>query len=99
MKFYLYLFIHLFSGVYDTAKIKGRQALLRYRANKIADHEELYHIHFRPKEPQPKYVYYVGEWYKSIRKFDKVAIYKDFEEKSASLDHIFKETDYDKVSI
>jgi hypothetical protein len=85
--------------VYEDVANKGRQALLRYRANKIADHEALYHIHFRPKEPDPKYVYYIGEWYKSIRTYDKVAIYKDFEERSTITKHHLKESDYDKFSI
>jgi hypothetical protein len=85
--------------VYEDVATKGRQALLRYRANTIADHEALYHIHFRPREPQPKYVYYIGEWYKSIRTYDKVAIYKDFEKKSTTTKHNFKESDYDKFSI
>src|SRR5436190_15082348 len=98
------LILSFFSGVYGDAATKGRQALLRYRANQIADYEALHHIHFRYQEPDPKNIYYIGqsknfvEWYKN-RKNDQGAIYKDFEEKSASLDHIFKETDYDKVSI
>ena len=37
--------------------------------------------------------------YKSIRTYDKVAIYKDFEERSTVTKHHFKESDYDKFSI
>jgi hypothetical protein len=90
--------------VYEEAATKGRQALLRYRANQIADYEALHHIHFRHREPNPKNIYYIGqsknfvEWYKS-RKSDQGSIYKDFEEKSTFIKYTFKETDYDKVSI
>jgi len=90
--------------VYEEAATKGRQALLRYRANQIADYEALHHIHFRQQEPEPRNIYYIGqsknfvEWYKS-RKNDQGAIYKDFEEKSIFIKHAFKVTDYDKFSI
>jgi hypothetical protein len=89
--------------VYEEAATKGRQALLRYRANQIADYEALHHIHFRHQEPNPRNIYYIGqsknfvEWYKS-RKNEQGEIYKDFEE-STFKKHAFKETDYDQVSI
>ncbi|RIA86148.1 hypothetical protein C1645_856694 [Glomus cerebriforme] len=98
------MLIAFMGGVYEEAATKGRQALLRYRANQIADYEALNHIHFRNQEPDPRNIYYIGqsknfvEWYKS-RKNDQGAIYKDLEEKSTFIKHTFKETDYDKVSI
>ncbi|PKY16229.1 hypothetical protein RhiirB3_480626 [Rhizophagus irregularis] len=98
------MLIAFMGGVYEEAATKGRQALLRYRANQIADYEALHHIHFRHQEPNPRNIYYIGqsknfvEWYKS-RKNDQGEIYKDFEEKSTIIKHAFNETDYDKVSI
>ncbi|RGB29765.1 hypothetical protein C1646_766205 [Rhizophagus diaphanus] len=38
--------IAFMGGVYEEAATKGRQALLRFRANQIANYEALYHIHF-----------------------------------------------------
>ncbi|RIA86143.1 hypothetical protein C1645_829709 [Glomus cerebriforme] len=98
------LLIAFMGGVYEEAATKGRQALLRFRANQIANYEALHHIHFWPHEPDPKYIYYIGqsknfeEWYKN-RKNDQGVIYKDFEEKSTFTRNIFKESDYDKFSI
>ncbi|RIA84913.1 hypothetical protein C1645_858515 [Glomus cerebriforme] len=98
------MLIAFMSGVYERAETKGRQTLLRYRANYIADYEALHHIHFWRPEPEPKHIYYFGqsknfeEWYKS-RKYDRGAIYKDFEEKSTFTRRIFKQEDYDKVSV
>ncbi|RGB41636.1 hypothetical protein C1646_751929 [Rhizophagus diaphanus] len=98
------MLIAFMSGVYEEAKIKGRQTLLRHRAIIIADYEALDHIHFWNHEPDPKHIYYFGqsktieEWYDS-RKHDRGAIYKKFEEKSTFTKYIFKERSYDKRSI
>ncbi|GBC04565.1 hypothetical protein RclHR1_05740007 [Rhizophagus clarus] len=96
------MFITLMSGIYEQAATKGRQALLRYRARQIADYEALYHIHLRPHEPDPKYIYYIGrsknfeEWQES-RKNDQDIIYKGFENKSKI--NIFKKFVDDEFSI
>ncbi len=93
-----------FSGVYEKAETKGRQTLLRNRANLIADFEALHHIHYWNHEPEPKYIYYFGqsknfeEWY-DTRKDDQGAIYKGFEEKSTFTKRLYKESNYDKRSI
>lgn len=77
----------IFSGVYERAETHGRQTLLRSRANQIADYEALHHIHIWNIEPEPEYIYYIGQsknfedWY-DMRKGDQNAIYKGFEEKS-----------------
>ncbi|CAB4410857.1 unnamed protein product [Rhizophagus irregularis] len=98
------MLIAFMSGVYEEAKIKGRQTLLRHRAIIIADYEALHHIHYWKHEPDPKHIYYFGqsktieEWYDS-RKHDRGAIYKGFEEKSTFTKYIFKERNYDKRSI
>ncbi|CAB5360282.1 unnamed protein product [Rhizophagus irregularis] len=98
------MLIAFMSGVYEEAKIKGRQTLLRHRAIIIADYEALHHIHYWNHEPDPKHIYYFGqsktieEWYDS-RKHDRGAIYKGFEEKSTFTKYIFKERNYDKHSI
>jgi hypothetical protein len=90
--------------VYERAETKGRQALLRFRANQIADYEALEHFHFWPHEPEPKFIYYIGqstnfqEWYQ-MKKNDQGEIYKDFEEKTTINNHAFKDVDYDDVSI
>ena len=49
----------IFSGAYEEAVTKGRQNLLRYKANQIADHEALYHIHLWNHGPDPQYIYYI----------------------------------------
>ncbi|RIA86147.1 hypothetical protein C1645_807927 [Glomus cerebriforme] len=98
------MLIAFMGGVYERAETKGRQALLRFRANQIVDYEALHHIHFWPPEPEPKYIYYIGqsknfqEWYHK-RKDDQGEIYKDFEEKSTIAQHTFKDVDYDDDSI
>ncbi|GBB93429.1 hypothetical protein RclHR1_02170010 [Rhizophagus clarus] len=62
------------------AKTKGRQTLLRRRANHIADYEALFHIHLWNMDPEPKHIYYFGqsrtleEWYKTRN--DQGAIYR-----------------------
>jgi hypothetical protein len=90
--------------VYATAQTKGRQTLLRHRANHIADYEALQHIHFRNHEPESKHIYYFGQsktledWYNN-RKDDQDAIYKGFEEKSTFTKRDFKEKSLDKASI
>ncbi|RIA87165.1 hypothetical protein C1645_828188 [Glomus cerebriforme] len=97
------MLIAFMGGVYEKAATKGRQALLRFRANQIANYEALYHIHFPPIEQDPKYIYYIGQsknfetWYES-RKNDG-PIYKDYEEKSTFTKYIFEEKDYDRFSI
>ncbi|PKY48925.1 hypothetical protein RhiirA4_526366 [Rhizophagus irregularis] len=98
------MLIAFMNGIYTTAETKGRQALLRQRANHIADYEALYHIHLWNIEPEPKHIYYFGqsktleEWY-ATRKDEQGAIYKDFEEKSTFTKRTYKERDYDKYSI
>jgi hypothetical protein len=77
-------------------------ALLRYKANKIADYEALHHFRWQ-KKPDPKYIYYTGrsknfeEWYNNIKKDGQNVIYQGLKEKSTG--HTFKEADYDDVSI
>ncbi|CAG8725041.1 17515_t:CDS:10, partial [Rhizophagus irregularis] len=91
-------------AIYERAETKGRQALLRFRANQIADYEALEHFHFWPPETEPKYIYYVGrsknfqEWYEK-KKDDQGEIYKDFEEKSTINNQAFIDVDYNDVSI
>ncbi|GES84536.1 hypothetical protein GLOIN_2v1769895 [Rhizophagus clarus] len=100
----LNMLIAFMSGVYEQAETKGRQTLLRRRANHIADYEALHHIYFWNPEPEPQYIYYFGqsktfeEWY-DIRKHDQGAIYKDFEEKSTFTKRIFEKRCYDNYSI
>ena len=90
--------------MYERAETKGRQTLLRYRANQIADYEALYHTYFSNYGPDPQYIYYIGqsknfeEWYNNI-KDSRDPIYKDFEEKSTFTKRVFKEADYDNYSI
>ena len=89
--------------MYSEAAKKGRQALLRFRANLIANYEAIYPIHFPPIERDPKLIYYTGEamnfdsWYKDRKNGD--AIYKFFEAKSTFTKFVFEDKDYDKVSI
>ncbi|CAI2167598.1 17997_t:CDS:2 [Funneliformis geosporum] len=96
--------IAFMGGVYEEAVTKGRQALLRYRANQIADYEALCHNHLCPHELDPKYIYYIGQsinfenWHKS-RKEDQGAIYKDFEEPPTLITNAFKRSTYDEYSI
>ncbi|PKY50669.1 hypothetical protein RhiirA4_531052 [Rhizophagus irregularis] len=98
------MLIAFMSGVYEKAEIKGRQTLLRRRANLIADYEALHHIHFWEIEPEPKHIYYFGQsktfedWYVT-RKNDQGAIYNDFEEKSTFTKRNFEKRDYDDHSI
>ncbi|CAB4479057.1 unnamed protein product [Rhizophagus irregularis] len=97
------MLIAFMGGVYEEAATKGRQALLRFRANQIANYEALYHIHFPPIERDPKYIYYIGQS-KNFEKWcedrkDDGAIYKGFEEKSTFTKFVFEEKDYDKFSI
>ncbi|CAG8753263.1 19308_t:CDS:2, partial [Rhizophagus irregularis] len=81
------------------AFMKGKQKLLRFQANCIADYEALHH--FSEPEPEPKHIYYFSlaknfeEWC-NTRKDEQGAIYKAFEEFTTS--GIFKELDYDKYS-
>jgi hypothetical protein len=89
--------------VYENASKKGRQALLRFRANQIANYEALYPIHFPPIERDPKYIYYIGQsktfetWYEDRK--DDGSIFEDFEKKSTFTEHVFEEKYYDKFSI
>jgi hypothetical protein len=89
--------------VYERAEINGRQSLLRSRANHIADYEALHHIHFWNIDPEPEYIFYIGqsknfeEWYE-MRK-DQKAIYEGFEQKSTFMRRTFKNESYDKFSI
>ncbi|PKY38092.1 hypothetical protein RhiirA4_439136 [Rhizophagus irregularis] len=98
------MLIAFMSGVFERAEIKGRQTLLRHRANHIVDYEALHHIHLWNLEPEPKHIYYFGqsktleEWY-ATRKSEQGAIYKDFEEKSTFTKLTFKGRCYDKRSI
>jgi hypothetical protein len=97
--FFLFFF---FSGVYERAANKGRQALLRFRARQIADYEALHHVYIWPREPDPKYIYYIGksknfeEW---SSKREQCVIFKDFEERSTYIKCSFQEADYDNNSI
>ena len=100
--FYL-MFCDLFiSRVYEDAETKSRQTLLRYQASRIADYEALYHIYLWKHEPEPRYIYYIGqskqfdEWYDNI---EKEPIYKELEDKSTFTKRVFKEEDYDRFSI
>jgi hypothetical protein len=88
--------------VYETATTKSRQALLRFRANQIANYEALNQVHFPHIEPDPKYIYYIGQpnhetWYES-RKNDG-PIFSDFEKKSTFSKFVFEEKDYDEFSL
>ncbi|GES84549.1 hypothetical protein GLOIN_2v1769896 [Rhizophagus clarus] len=98
------MLIAFMGGVYEKAETNGRQALLRSRARNIADYEALHHIHFWHVDPEPEYIYYIGqsknfeEWYE-MRKDDQKSIYEGFEHKSTFMRKIFKRTSYDKFSI
>ncbi|CAB4463606.1 unnamed protein product [Rhizophagus irregularis] len=98
------MLIAFMSGVYVKAETKGRQALLRFRANQIADYEALEHFHFWPNEPEPKFIHYIGqsknfqEWFQ-LRKDDQGEIYKDFDEKTTNTIQAFIDVDYDESSI
>ena len=76
--------------------------MLRYQATRIADYEALYHIYLWEHESEPRYIYYIGQskqfekWYNNV---EKDPIYKEIEEKSTFTEHVFKEVDYDRVSI
>ncbi|CAG8753942.1 19258_t:CDS:2, partial [Rhizophagus irregularis] len=91
-------------AIYERAETKGRQALLRFRANQIADYEALEHFHFWPNEPEPKFIHYIGqsknfqEWFQ-LRKDDQGEIYKDFDEKTTNTIQAFIDVDYDESSI
>ncbi|GBB91276.1 hypothetical protein RclHR1_18460001 [Rhizophagus clarus] len=97
------MLITFMSGVYERTETKGRQALLRFRANQIADYEALYHPEFIPPMREPKYIYYIGKsktfekWYEDRK--DDGPIYKDFEKKSTFAKFVFEEKDYDRFSI
>src|SRR5688572_21650180 len=99
------LFCFIFSGVYERAEARGNQALLKFRASYIADREALYPIHFWKPEPEPKYIYYIGQpknyetWYKDVKEIGQDPIYKDLEDKTTFTKHDFKIADYDHVSI
>ena len=90
--------------MYEDAETKSRQTLLRYQAIKIADYEALYHTGLWNDEPEPNYIYYIGQskhfetWYKNIKKEGGI-IYKDFEEKCSFTKHVCKNADYDNISI
>ncbi|CAB4441123.1 unnamed protein product [Rhizophagus irregularis] len=98
------MLIAFMGGVYLRAETNGRQALLRFRANQIADYEALEHFHFWPPETEPKYIYYIGqsknfqEWFQ-LRKDDQGEIYKDFEEKTTNTIQALIDVDYDEISI
>ncbi|GBB90270.1 hypothetical protein RclHR1_17170001 [Rhizophagus clarus] len=100
----LNMLIAFMGGVYENAETKGRQTLLRHKANHIADYEALYHTHFRDPDPEPIHIYYFGqsktfeEWY-TLRKNDQGAIFKGFEEKTTFTKRIFKERNFDRSSI
>ncbi|GES84543.1 hypothetical protein GLOIN_2v1769896 [Rhizophagus clarus] len=97
--------IAFMSGVYEKAENKGRQTLLRYQANHIADYEAIQHIHFWEHEHDPKYIYYFGQsknfedWYNKRK--DQGPIYKELEGKSTFIKHICveKKRNFDKYSI
>ncbi|UZO23158.1 uncharacterized protein OCT59_015502 [Rhizophagus irregularis] len=97
------MLIAFMSGVYETATTKGRQALLRFRANQIANYEALNQVHFPQIKPDPKYIYYIGRskhfetWYESRK--DDGPIFSDFEKKSTFSKFVFEEKDYDEFSL
>ncbi|RGB27734.1 hypothetical protein C1646_768745 [Rhizophagus diaphanus] len=89
------------SGVYEKAETKGRQTLLRYQANHIADYEALQHIHFWKHEHDPKYIYYLVN-----PKISKIGIIKkknkrELKEKSTFTNRILNEgvKNFDEYSI
>ncbi|PKC07991.1 hypothetical protein RhiirA5_399547 [Rhizophagus irregularis] len=97
------MLIAFMSGVYETATTKGRQALLRFRANQIANYEALNQVHYPHIKPDPKYIYYIGRskhfetWYESRK--DDGPIFSDFEKKSTFSKFVFEEKDYDEFSL
>ncbi|PKC63594.1 hypothetical protein RhiirA1_396710 [Rhizophagus irregularis] len=97
------MLIAFMGGVYEEAATKGRQALLRFRANQIANYEALHHYYFSSHDYDPKYIYYIGRsehfetWYED-RKNDG-PIFKDVEKKSTFAEFVFKDKVYDKFSI
>ncbi|CAB4463688.1 unnamed protein product [Rhizophagus irregularis] len=97
------MLIAFMSGVYETATTKGRQALLRFRANQIANYEALNQVHYPHIKSDPKYIYYIGRskhfetWYESRK--DDGPIFSDFEKKSTFSKFVFEEKDYDEFSI
>ncbi|POG75683.1 hypothetical protein GLOIN_2v1475233 [Rhizophagus irregularis DAOM 181602=DAOM 197198] len=97
------MLIAFMGGVYEEAATKGRQALLRFRANQIANYEALHHYYFSSHDYDPKYIYYIRRsehfetWYED-RKNDG-PIFKDVEKKSTFAEFVFKDKVYDKFSI
>ncbi|PKK62583.1 hypothetical protein RhiirC2_790159 [Rhizophagus irregularis] len=94
------MLIAFMGGVYEEAATKGRQALLRFRANQIANYEALHHYYFSSHDYDPKYIYYIGrsEHFETDRKNDG-PIFKDVEKKSTFAEFVFKDKVYDKFSI
>ncbi|CAG8453561.1 13580_t:CDS:10 [Rhizophagus irregularis] len=89
------MLIAFMGGVYEEAATKGRQALLRFRANQIANYEALHHYYFSSHDYDPKYIYYIRRsehfetWYED-RKNDG-PIFKDVEKKSTFAEFVFKD--------
>ncbi|CAB4441096.1 unnamed protein product [Rhizophagus irregularis] len=78
------MLIAFMSGVYETATTKGRQALLRFRANQIANYEALNQVHYPHIKPDPIYLLYCDFEKKSTfskfvfeeKDYDKFSIWK-----------------------
>ncbi|CAG8590670.1 2898_t:CDS:10 [Funneliformis caledonium] len=98
------MLIAFMGGVYEEAAKKGRDALLRYRADLISDYEALEDIRFWPTEPDPTFIFYVGhsksfdEWSEGRKDF-RGCIYKRYENKASYKKYDFKEDIYDEASL
>jgi hypothetical protein len=90
--------------VYAEAFEKGRVALLRYRAELIADYETLDEIHFFYPPSEPEYIYYLGKsksydtWEGIVKKRELKKIYEDLESKMNKTRLSFKEDGDDENS-
>ncbi|CAI2168586.1 18802_t:CDS:2 [Funneliformis geosporum] len=98
------MLIAFMGGVYEEAAKKGRDALLRYRADLISDYEALEDIRFWPPETDPTYIFYVGhsksfdEWSEGRKEF-RGCIYERYETKASYKKYDFKDDIYDETSL
>ncbi|GES92409.1 hypothetical protein GLOIN_2v848825 [Rhizophagus clarus] len=96
--------VMFYSGVYEEAAEKGRDALLRYRATLISDYEALEDIRFWSPEPDPQFIFYVGhsqsveEWTEDRKQF-KGCIYQRYENRASYKRYKFQEEPSDKYSL
>ncbi|GBB90169.1 hypothetical protein RclHR1_17030002 [Rhizophagus clarus] len=94
------MLIAFMSDEYTEVRAKSRQILLKNKANHIADYEALHHLN---SEPQPKYIYYIGqpenyeEWHNTRKDNVKSSICENLNEKSILTK--FMRRDYDQYSI